>query len=122
MGVAAYIGVNSELYDNAYASSMYEGTMEILGDPFWSFDGMMQPCTYPIKLNVVMPKNDFTNKRSDYNFIESKKEQIELVIKELCKIGLDKGYNYHQLQVLYNQFRTYQLVRQHYSPIRFQQH
>ena len=56
-----------------------------------------------IKEGII--KNDFTNKRSDYNFIEAKKEQIELVIKELCKIGLDKGYNYHQLQVLVPMYR-----------------
>mgnify|MGYP000850119782 CR=1 FL=1 len=56
-----------------------------------------------IKEGII--KNDFTNKKSDYNFIEAKKEQIELVIKELCKIGLDKGYNYHQLQVLVPMYR-----------------
>ena len=61
-GKADYIGVNARTYDNAYSSSMYEGSMEILGDPFWTFDGIMQPCTYPIKLNVVMPKNDFTSR------------------------------------------------------------
>ena len=61
-GKADYIGINADAYDNAYASSMYEGSMEILGDPFWSFDGIMQPCTYPIKLNIIMPKNDFTSK------------------------------------------------------------
>lgn len=85
MGVADYIGVNSELYDNAYASSMYEGTMEILGDPFWSFDGMMQPCTYPIKLNVVMPKNDFTNK-IEYFQETGKREDLQNIKEEISKL------------------------------------
>lgn len=95
-GVADYIGVNSELYDNAYASSMYEGTMEILGDPFWSFEGIMQPCTYPIKLNVVMPKNDFTNKFEYFQEME-KREDLQSTKEEISKLkntfGEKRTYN-----------------------------
>lgn len=59
-GTADYVGLNAKMYDNAFASSMYTGEMEVLGDPFWTFDGLLQPCTLPIKLNVVMPQSEFT--------------------------------------------------------------
>lgn len=49
--------------------------------------------------NGILSEN-FTEKRSDYNFIETVKEQIEFVISELCKKALEKGYNYNQVQVL----------------------
>ena len=49
--------------------------------------------------NGILSEN-FTEKRSDYNFIETSKEQIEFVISELCKKALEKGYNYNQVQVL----------------------
>lgn len=49
--------------------------------------------------NGILSEN-FTEKRSDYNFIETTKEQIEYVISELCKRALEKGYNYNQVQVL----------------------
>jgi exodeoxyribonuclease V alpha subunit len=43
---------------------------------------------------------DFTTKKADYNFIETKKEQIDLIICELCKKAIEKGYNYNKVQVL----------------------
>ena len=49
--------------------------------------------------NGILSEN-FTEKRSDYNFIETPKEQIEFIISELCKKALEKGYNYNQVQVL----------------------
>ena len=49
--------------------------------------------------NGILSEN-FTEKRSDYNFIETPKEQIEYVISELCKKALEKGYDYNQVQVL----------------------
>lgn len=49
--------------------------------------------------NGILSEN-FTEKRSDYNFIETPKEQIEYVISELCKKALEKGYNYNQVQIL----------------------
>lgn len=61
-GTANYIGVNAREYDNALSSSMYTADMTILGDPFWSFDGLLQPCTYPIKLNIIIPQNEFTRR------------------------------------------------------------
>ena len=44
--------------------------------------------------------DDFTDKRSDYNFIITNKEQINNIICELCKKALEKGYDYNQIQVL----------------------
>lgn len=44
--------------------------------------------------------DNFTNRKSDYNFIETNKDQIEYVISELCKKALEKGYDYNQVQVL----------------------
>lgn len=49
--------------------------------------------------NGILSEN-FTEKRSDYNFIETTKEHIEFVISELCKKALEKGYDYNQVQVL----------------------
>ena len=51
----AAVGSVSQNYMNAYSSALYKGNMEILGDPFYSFDGIMQPMTYPILLNVLLP-------------------------------------------------------------------
>ena len=44
--------------------------------------------------------NDFDNKKSDYNFIEVRKELINNVVCELCKKAIEKGYSYNDLQVL----------------------
>lgn len=57
--------VTGMAYDIALSSGVYEGTMEILGDPFFLFNGIMQPCTYPIKLNVIVPKNETEMRAKD---------------------------------------------------------
>lgn len=46
-------------YQEAYSSCVYSGNIQIMGDPFFVFDGLMQPCTYPIRLDVLIPFNDF---------------------------------------------------------------
>lgn len=58
----------SDSYDIAYSSSVYNGTIEILGDPFYMFDEYMQPCTYPILLNVLVPLNElaFTSEAEEW--------------------------------------------------------
>lgn len=43
---------------------------------------------------------DFTEKKSDYNFIETNKENIDKIVCELCKKALEKGYSESQIQVL----------------------
>lgn len=45
-------------------------------------------------------KEDFTDKRSDYNFIEVSKDSINSLICELCKKAIEKEYSYNDLQVL----------------------
>ena len=52
-------------YDIALSSGVYEGTIDILGDPFFLFNGIMQPCTYPIRLNIVVPKNETEMRATD---------------------------------------------------------
>ena len=42
-------------YSSALGNSLYEGTIEILGDPFYSFDDLMMPCCYPIYIGVQVP-------------------------------------------------------------------
>lgn len=44
--------------------------------------------------------DDFTDKRSDYNFIEINQNEIESIICELCKKALEKKYSYNDIQVL----------------------
>ena len=56
--IIANSDVTGMAYDIALSSGVYEGTIDILGDPFFLFNGIMQPCTYPIRLNIVVPKNE----------------------------------------------------------------
>ena len=49
--------------------------------------------------------DDFTEKRGDYNFIETKKEYINTLVCELCKKAIERGYNYNELQVLIPMYR-----------------
>ena len=69
-------------YNDAYANSMYNGTMTILGDPGLEFNTTLQPYTYPIRLDVLVPNNELTFKdimdpeeNNDY------KEKLENVSK-----------------------------------------
>jgi len=78
-------GAKTDEYLNAFSSSMYNVSMEVLGDPSLCFDGEMQPYTYPIELNLLMPQNEFTRKAlsgaSDVNG-ESYGKLIEGLIKK----------------------------------------
>lgn len=56
--IVADSDITAEAYDIALSSGVYEGSIDILGDPFFLFNGVMQPCTYPIRLNVLVPKNE----------------------------------------------------------------
>lgn len=44
--------------------------------------------------------NNFKDKRSDYNFIETKKDSVENIVCEICKKALDKKYSFNEVQVL----------------------
>lgn len=46
------------LYDEAYASCMYKGTLRLLGDPGLEFTSILQPFTYPIRLEYILPQNE----------------------------------------------------------------
>ena len=50
--------VTGDAYQQAYNSSMYSGSIEILGDPSLQFSTLLQPYTYPIKLDVILPRNE----------------------------------------------------------------
>jgi exodeoxyribonuclease V alpha subunit len=47
----------------------------------------------------------FTDKRSDYNFIETNKDNIESIVCELCKKAIEKNYSYNDIQVLVPMYR-----------------
>lgn len=49
--------------------------------------------------------DNFLLKKSDYNFIESNKDGIELLICELCKKAIEKKYSYNEIQVLVPMYR-----------------
>ena len=52
------------------------------------------------EINEGVLSDNFVDKKSDYNFIETNKENISFIIKELCKKAIEKGYDYNQIQVL----------------------
>lgn len=43
---------------------------------------------------------DYTTKHDDYNFVETRRGDIQNIVVELCKKALDKGYSYKEIQVL----------------------
>lgn len=72
--IIANSAVTGAAYDIALSSGVYEGSIDILGDPFFLFNGIMQPCTYPIRLNVLVPKNEteLRTKGKDEDVIKQK--------------------------------------------------
>lgn len=46
----------------AYSNSLYKGTIDILGDPFYSFDEVMIPSSYPIRLDIYVPISEYERK------------------------------------------------------------
>jgi hypothetical protein len=45
-------------YNAAFDNCMYIGKMDILGDPSLEFNLLRQPYTYPIRLEVIVPRNE----------------------------------------------------------------
>ena len=45
-------------YNVAYSNCMYSGSIDILGDPGLYFNTVLQPYTYPIRLDIILPKNE----------------------------------------------------------------
>lgn len=56
-------GANKDTYDRAFSNCMYSGKMTVLGDPFFAFDRDLQPYTYAISLDVLLPMNERTARR-----------------------------------------------------------
>ena len=93
-GGTDYVGLSAENYSQAFASCMYNGSMTILGDPFWSFDGLIQPCTYPIKLNVIMPQSEFTRQVDGGKGTADLRKQIEELRAQSNNRELEENYWY----------------------------
>lgn len=93
-GGTDYVGLNAENYSQAFASCMYNGNMTILGDPFWSFDGLIQPCTYPIKLNVIMPQSEFTRQVDGGKGTADLRKQIEELRAQSNNREVEENYWY----------------------------
>jgi hypothetical protein len=51
--------ITSGAYENAYNNCLYQGSITILGDPFYTFDNFLQPCSYPIYLNIEVPVSEY---------------------------------------------------------------
>lgn len=61
----------SDKINTALANCMYSGTMTILGDPAMEFNLEIQPYTYPIYIEVLVPINDaYWNKEIKNKFKE----------------------------------------------------
>jgi len=127
-------GSKAENYLNAFSSSMYNVNMGILGDPSLCFDGDLQPYTYPIKLDLLMPQNEFTRRiiageRSD----EMTKEAANKILKNMPRLtdiytgsawyerenknvvgkggGVDNNGD-HYTEVLYNNDKANQMLHE----------
>jgi hypothetical protein len=50
--------IQANKFDAAFSSSMYTGSITLLGDPCLEFDMTIQPYCYPIRLEVVVPYNE----------------------------------------------------------------
>lgn len=51
--------ITNDAYENAYNNCLYQGSITILGDPFYTFDNFLQPCSYPIYLNIEVPVSEY---------------------------------------------------------------
>lgn len=96
--IIANSAVTGAAYDIALSSGVYEGSIDILGDPFFLFNGIMQPCTYPIRLNVLVPKNETELRTKGDNGDKIKQKHINL--------GTDNDFiggtqRYHELSGYY---------------------
>lgn len=47
----------------------------------------------------IVPTN-YDDKHTDYNFIETKKEDIKNIVLKLCEKAIEKGYSYNEIQIL----------------------
>lgn len=61
--------ITSDAYENAYNNCLYQGSITILGDPFYTFDNFLQPCSYPIYLNIEVPVSEYELRNKKENDI-----------------------------------------------------
>ena len=89
--IAGYIASNereANQYDLAFSSSMYTGTMEILGDPSIEFNMLLQPYTYPIRLEVYVPRNELAFKSMNWGISDIEGEDEKNAQKANNKANL----------------------------------
>lgn len=96
--IIANSAVTGAAYDIALSSGVYEGSIDILGDPFFLFNGIMQPCTYPIRLNVLVPKNETE--------LRTKGKDEEVIKQKHINLGTSNDFDgntqrYHELSGYY---------------------
>ena len=75
--IVSYVAPNKKeanKYDLAFSSCMYTGTMEMLGDPSLEFNMLLQPYTYPIRLEVYVPRNELAFKARDWGVADTDEE------------------------------------------------
>ena len=92
------IGDGSKNYLNAYSSSLYNVNMTVLGDPSLCFDGMMQPYTYPIELDILVPQNEFTREalvRSGSKWNEAVRNKIKMNMPRFTKESYYNGTSWY---------------------------
>ena len=69
---------------------MYSGTMTILGDPAMEFNLEIQPYTYPIYIEVLVPINDaYWDKEINDEFkkeLLKKEEKLRNEMKKVLKL------------------------------------
>ena len=81
---ASESGNSRDKIDKALKTSMYNGIIEILGDPALEFNLRIQPYMYPIYLDVLIPINDIY-------FNPVYKKEIDVYDE---KFGSIKNYRY----------------------------
>lgn len=51
----------------AYAQALYKGKLTILGDPFYNFGKFLQPYSYPIFIDLKLPRTEYNGNRNDWD-------------------------------------------------------
>lgn len=62
--------------NNSLINSLYEGSITIPGDPFYSFDDNVVPYCYPIKINVWRPSGRKGSSNNEYERKDSSGEPV----------------------------------------------
>ena len=95
-------GTEADEYLNAFSSSMYNVTMGILGDPSLCFDGELQPFTYPIELDLLMPQNEFTRRVLAGEQSDTYGKQVENLINK----NMSRFKSWYTGSAFYNNYKS----------------